>query len=262
VQPGAPLAPVGGRAVQGVREVRRARAVQGERDAVDVAGADDAALVQALQAVGDHRVAVRQLADEPAQPPLPVDGAVLTVVGARVAGDLDLDVPGHALQAPAERLARAHVQPVGEADGALARDEGRLHDVGLRHVAALDGEVADGADPPGAAALGVEDRAEDRWAVEAGPAEPVDRPVGGDERRRPAVGEEAVVADRGVAGGVARGSQIAGNRDRESRPKHPLDAEVRLPDPHEQNSPVGVARTRNPSTRVRRWRSVSRRPRG
>ena len=214
-RPGAPLAPVGDGAVQGVREVRRAGAVERQREAVDVALDDRAPLAGALHAVGDDRVAVGELADEPAEPALPGDGAVLAVVGARVADDLDLDGAADALEAAAHRLARADVQPVGEADGARRRGERRLDDVGLRQVAALDGDVADRPDAPGAAALRVQQRGEDRRAVEARPAEPVDRPVGRDECRRSAVGEEGVVADRGVAGGVARGSQIAWNRGRE-----------------------------------------------
>ena len=177
-------------------------------------------LAGALHAVGDDRVAVGELADEPAEPALPGDGAVLAVVGAWVADDLDLDGAADALEAAAHRLARADVQPVGQADGAGRRGERRLDDVGLRQVAALDGDVADRPDAPGAAALRVQQRGEDRRAVEARPAEPVDRPVGRDECRRSAVGEEGVVADRGVAGGVARGSQIAWNRGRERRAKH------------------------------------------
>ena len=233
VQPGAPLAPVGDGAVQGVREVRRAGAVEGQREAVDVALDDRPPLAGALHAVGDDRVAVGELADEPAEPALPGDGAVLAVVGAWVADDLDLDGAADALEAAAHRLARADVQPVGQADGARRRGERRLDDVGLRQVAALDGDVADRPDAPGAAALRVQQRGEDRRAVEARPAEPVDRPVGRDECRRSAVGEEGVVADRGVAGGVARGSQIAWNRGRERRAKHPMDAPLRQPDAHE-----------------------------
>ena len=233
VQPGAPLAPVGDGAVQGVREIRRAGPVEGQREAVDVACGDRPALAGALDAVGDDRVAVGELADEPAEPALPGDGTVRAVVRPRVADDLDLDGAADALEAAAHRLARADVQPVGQADDAGRRGERRLHDVGLRQVAALDGDVADGPDAPGAAALRVQQRAEDRRAVEARPAEPVDRPVGRDERRRAAVREEGVVADRGVAGGVARGSQIAWNRGREDLAKHKEDAPLRHPDAHE-----------------------------
>ena len=46
-----------------------------------------------------------------------------------------------------------------------------------------------------AAALGVEERGEEAGAVEAGPAEEVDGAVGGDERHRRQVADDAVILD-------------------------------------------------------------------
>ena len=91
-----------------------------------------------------------------------------------------------------ERVAQHHRAGPGR--------ERRLEHEGVRQVAALDRVFADGRDRP-VARVGIEDPAEDRRAVEARQAEPVDRAVRADERGRVAVGEQAVGGDRLRAAG-------------------------------------------------------------
>jgi hypothetical protein len=64
-------------------------------------------------------------------------------------------------------------------------------------VAPADLDLAGGAKRP-VTALGVEEAGEHRRPVEAGYAEPVDRPLTADEGCRPAVGEQRIVRDRQV----------------------------------------------------------------
>src|SRR5512144_778237 len=65
-------------------------------------------------------------------------------------------------------------------------------------------------EPEGSATVRIQESAEDAARVQVREAQPVDRAVAADERRRPAVAEHCVVADRGVT--VAAGAlQLAAN---------------------------------------------------
>jgi hypothetical protein len=71
---------------------------------------------------------------------------------------------------------------IAQPDDACVGREDRLDHEGARDIAALDAELAGRADRP-VPGVRVEDPREDRRAVVARQAEPVDRPVVGDERR-------------------------------------------------------------------------------
>ena len=92
--------------------------------------------------------------------------------------------------------ARAHGQRVAHHDPAVRRLPRRLEHVRSRLVddrgRVVDPEWREAEEPR----LAVEQAAEDAWRIEARHAEPVDRPVGGDERTCMAVGEERVLRDR------------------------------------------------------------------
>ena len=87
---------------------------------------------------------------------------------------------------------------VGHADGAAGRYEGGLQHVRVLDVLALHAEVNLRRELEGAAALRVEKAREDRLGVEARERQPVDRAVAGDERGRPSVPDQGVVANRRV----------------------------------------------------------------
>ncbi len=130
------------------------------------------------------------------------------VVGgrARVARAVLVVVP----RADRERL--HHAQP------ALRGHPGRLDDVRARYVAPPRRHVdAVRADPPAARAA-VEHRAEDRRRVEVRQAHPLDRSVGGDQRARVAVREEAVVGDRRERGVDRGGTRAFARARRAARP--------------------------------------------
>ena len=75
--------------------------------------------------------------------------------------------------------------------------EARDEDVGVRPVVLLAAETFAGrGDAKPAALLVVEDRGEDAGRVEARKAQPVDRAVHADQRRRPQVADQPVVFDR------------------------------------------------------------------
>ena len=135
--------------------------------------------------------------------------AKLVLVPAVVEARLDLDtkrhLAAHADDAPDQRgrglgprRDRHEVLHLADAvRGEEARDQNvRVGPVELLRRPFLDG----GRDPVTAALLGVEDRGEDARRVEARAAEPVDRPVGADERHRVQVADHAVLGDREVIG--------------------------------------------------------------
>ena len=111
---------------------------------------------------------------------------VAVVVGRRPGVGRD-----HVLTAP-----RAHGQGVAHQDPPGRRLPGRQQGVGPRLVPHVR-RVVDAERPePERAGSTVEQRAEHARRVEARNAEPVDRPVGGDQRTGVAVGQEGVVRDR------------------------------------------------------------------
>ena len=81
---------------------------------------------------------------------------------------------------------------VVDLEAAVRRLDLGAHHVGVADVAAVGAPVLDGLERPRAAALLIEQPREDRRAVEARQAQPVDAGVGSDE------GEDAAVADRAV----------------------------------------------------------------
>ncbi len=82
-----------------------------------------------------------------------------------------------------------HDQPPGR------RVPGGLEHVRAGHVPALVGDVDAGGPEPEQAGRAIEQRPEEARRVGAGQAEPLHRPVGGDERAHLAVGQERVVGD-------------------------------------------------------------------
>ncbi|GEJ56124.1 hypothetical protein AMYX_08650 [Anaeromyxobacter diazotrophicus] len=104
--------------------------------------------------------------------------------------------PGRA----AVRVAERH--EVDERQRAGRGLEARLEDVGAGEVPARGGPPARRRDGEVPARGGVEQAVEDGRAVEARPAQPVDAPLPRDQRRRPAVPEDGVIADGGLAGAV------------------------------------------------------------
>ena len=164
---------------------------------------------------------------------IPLDGAA-PVVGTGVADELDLGIPLRAvrpadqhplrLQAAAAAVARLGVDQQGVADDQPARlgRPCRLDHVRARLVAASDRYplVRGEAQRPGRA---VEQRPEDARRVEAGEAEPFDRPIGAEQRAGLAIGDEPVGADprevlragsrRGLVGGAHWAATLNGLGD-------------------------------------------------
>ena len=178
-----------------------------EREQPRLAGGDLRLPLEALLAEAAVREPERVGAapgERPARPPLD-PGLPRAVAEARLdppahphrAGQ-PLDAPQHLAQRR-EVLAVGQRHQVGDAHRARGRAEGRLEDVRVLEVRALRLERLDRLQLEAAAALGVEDPAEDRRRVDVGRAEPVDRPVAGDERARAPVADHRVVADRRVA---------------------------------------------------------------
>ena len=149
------------------------------------------------------------------------------VLRTRVQLELHLDAAGDPLD-EAEQLMR---RVEAELMATLARREGhrvdhahrprggsedRLQDQGSGQVAALDLEVP--ARPQReVTGVGIEDRGEQRRAVEAGHAEPGDGPLAVDQGRRVAVGEQPVVGDR---------PELVGAHRSAPRPRQPPLAEL------------------------------------
>ena len=120
--------------------------------------------------------------------------------------DLGFDAPHEVLRSVeaevVSALALRERHRVDQPSRARVGRERGLDDQRAGQVPALDGERRGGADRP-VAGVGVEQSREDRVAVVAGQAEPVDRAGGVHERGRVAVGQQAVVGDRRGRGGAA-----------------------------------------------------------
>ena len=151
--------------------------------------------------------------------PAPVDerplGRRAAVVEDRLADELDLDGALGALDRADQHVvavvvggrprvrrdlvlvvARPHRQRVANHDPAPGRLPRRHQHVRARLVRPRGGMVDPERRQPEEAGLAVEQAAEDARRVEGRDAQPVDRPVRGDERARVAVREERVVGDR------------------------------------------------------------------
>jgi hypothetical protein len=83
---------------------------------------------------------------------------------------------------------------------AAAGSERGFQDVRLAHVAAARFVVAGRSDREAAAAPSIQDGDEHGGTVEAWEAEPLERSSARDERRRPAVADDGVIADRRIDG--------------------------------------------------------------
>ena len=110
------------------------------------------------------------------------------------ARDADELVPG--LWLPQRIRSRERGHEVGDRELARSREKARLQYVGLAEVAALRAERASGGNAESTAPVLVEDGGKQGRAVEPRPAEPVERPVAGDQRCGPAVADDGMVADR------------------------------------------------------------------
>ena len=128
--------------------------------------------------------------------------------------DLAFDARGPAQQnvwrTPAEivpPVAVAHGQRVGDGDRTRRRAEGGLQHHGAVQVAPGHLSGPGGPDRP-VAGLVTEEATEDRWAVEAGEAQPVDRPVPAHQRSAVPIREECIVGywDRAHVSSFARTS--------------------------------------------------------
>ena len=95
-------------------------------------------------------------------------------------------------------VAVAHGQGVGDCDGTPRRAEGGLQHHGAVQVAASHLTGVCRPDRP-VASLVTEEATEDRGAVEAGEAQPVDRPVPAHQRRAVPIRKERIVGYRGRA---------------------------------------------------------------
>src|SRR3954471_1238000 len=122
--------------------------------------------------------------------------------------DLDLDLAGKSLEFPQDLVLRGqrgalvllacHGHEVAQSNRATRGVEDGLEHVRIRQIASLAAERAYGAHPESSPALGIEERREDRRAVEPWPAQPVECAVSGNERRAAAVADEGVVAYWGI----------------------------------------------------------------
>ncbi len=113
--------------------------------------------------------------------------------------DLAFDARGPAQQdvwrIPAEivpPVAVAHGQRVGDGDRTRRREEGGLQHHGAVQIAPGHLSGPGGPDRP-VAGLVIEEATEDRWAVEAGEAQPVDRTVPAHQRSAVPIREERIV---------------------------------------------------------------------
>ncbi len=160
------------------------------RGQVAIGAQDEQALARAQAVAQDAAVAVGE--------------AGPAAVRARVVAHLELHLAAQALDQPQELVLGAQVaglvgapdrHQVGEARGAEGAPKRRLQEVRLGAVAALDLRGTRRADGEGAAALQVQQRAEDCGGVEARPAEPIERAAARDEGGGPAIAEQGVVLD-------------------------------------------------------------------
>ena len=142
-------------------------------------------------------------------------GRRATVVEGGLADDLDLDLAFQAFDGTNEHVVRvvvrgrprvgsdgvlvvrrAYRQRVAHLDPARGGLPRRYEDVRPRFIRTRCRVVDPEGPEPEEAGFAVEQAPEDAGSVEARNAQPVDRPVGSDERARVAVGEEGVVLDR------------------------------------------------------------------
>ncbi len=138
--------------------------------------------------------------------PLLADGDVMVAAGV-VEGWAALHLETHrpAHHPHVAHQARAGARPgedrhkVDDLGHPLGGEEAREQDVGVGQVELLAALVRDGPEPEASALLVVQDGAEDRRRVERRQAEPVDRPVHPDERRRVEVADDTVVGYGKVA---------------------------------------------------------------
>ena len=148
--------------------------------------------------------AKRLLIDQPGHDP--------PVVGTRIEENFDLDRPRKTLDPPQQLVVgpqrltllgfRRDRHQIRETRHAVRSPERRFEHGRLAHVPARRHERLDWSNPETATATPVDERREDRRTVEPWPAEPVDRPAPRDERRRPAVANQRVVADGVVQGSI------------------------------------------------------------
>ena len=131
------------------------------------------------------------------------------VLGARDVLQGQLDFSFNARRTPQQKMRRtlaelmppvavAHGQGVGDGDRTRRRAEGGLQHHGAVQVAASHLCGARGPDRP-VASFVTEEATEDRRAVEAGEAQPVDRPVPAHQRRAVPIRKERIVGYRGRA---------------------------------------------------------------
>jgi hypothetical protein len=130
------------------------------------------------------------------------------VTGARVVkGGQTLDVQGHPAtdgsdvthQAVANAVAVMYRHEVQNLGDSLRREEAGEEHVRVREIQLLAATVALGLGLEIPTLLVVQDRAEYAWRVEGGQAQPVDRPIRPDERRRMQIAYYPVVLDRKVS---------------------------------------------------------------
>ena len=114
------------------------------------------------------------------------------------------DPPGDAVDSPDQLSGRPQVMAgqrhrVGDPDDPLAGGERGLQDVGVRQIASmhLRGDLGRQREAP--SPIGVQDRREHTGRIEVGQAQPIDRPVTGDQRDRSAIADRGIVTDRDVA---------------------------------------------------------------
>src|SRR5262249_9204772 len=141
--------------------------------------------------------------DLPAQPEHPMhDARGRAETGTRLDDDVDGDLAAIAPHV-AQKLVVGHESLLGlrgdrhqiEDDERAARGlEASLEHVRLVGIATRHASVADRRDAP-AAAVRIEERAENRWAVETRPAQPVDRAGARYECRRTTIADQGVVVD-------------------------------------------------------------------
>lgn len=162
----------------------------------DVAAVDDLQRLARREAEGEIRGAEERA----------VRGQRDLVTGARVVeagGDLDREahLAAHGEHAADDalavrRLARARRHEVVHLPHPVGRQEAGDEDVGVGKVELLRGPaLALGLDAEAAAAVGVEERGEDAWRIDAPRAVPVDRAVGADQGDGVQVADQAVLGD-------------------------------------------------------------------
>jgi hypothetical protein len=103
----------------------------------------------------------------------------------------------------------AHGHQISEPHRTGGRPKRRFEDVGVGDVPPLGGERANRPHREAAALCPVQEGAEERRAVEPRPAEPVERAVAADQRRRATVTDDRVIADGWVSEAVVGHARTA-----------------------------------------------------